>query len=141
MKTSQAGKDLIKQYEGLKLTAYKCSAGKDTIGYGHTHGVKPGDHITKAQAEAFLDEDLAVFELTVNTAIKRPMNPHQFDAMVALAFNIGGAAFAGSTLVKKFNTGDIQGAAKEFPRWCHSGRIVVPGLVKRRAAEREMFLR
>jgi len=141
MKTSQAGKELIKQYEGLKLTAYKCSAGKDTIGYGHTHGVKPGDRITKAQADALLDEDLAVVELTVSTAIKRPMNPHQFDAMVALAFNIGGAAFAGSTLVKKFNTGDTQGAAKEFPRWCHSGRIVVPGLVKRRAAEHEMFLR
>jgi len=138
MQTSQAGKDLIKQYEGLKLTAYKCSAGKDTIGYGHTHGVKPGDRITKAQADALLDEDLAVVELTVSTAIKRPMNPHQFDA---LAFNIGGAAFAGSTLVKKFNTGDIQGASDEFPRWCHCGGDVVPGLVKRRAAEREMFLR
>ncbi|NIG88688.1 lysozyme [Serratia symbiotica] len=140
MKTSQVGKDLIRQYEGLKLTAYKCSAGKDTIGYGHIHGVKPGDYITKAQADAFLDADLAVFELTVNTAIKRPMNQHQFDTMVALAFNIGGAAFAGSTLVKVFNTGDTQGATKEFPRWCHCGGDVLPGLVKRRAAEREMFL-
>lgn len=140
MQTSQAGKDLIKQYEGLKLTAYKCRAGKDTIGYGHTHGVKPGAHITKAQADTFLDKDLAVFELTVNTAIKRPMNQHQFDALVALAFNIGGAAFAGPTLVKKFNTGDTQGASDEFPHWCHCGGDVVPGLVKRRAAEREMFL-
>jgi len=61
MKTSQAGKHLITQYEGLNLTAYKCSAGKDTIGYSHTHSVKPGDRITKAQVDVFLDEHLAVF--------------------------------------------------------------------------------
>jgi len=68
------------------------------------------------------------------------MNQHHFDAMVSLTFNISSAAFAGSTLVLKFNTAYTQGASDEFPYWCHSGGDVVPGLVKRRAAEREMFL-
>ncbi|MBP1133707.1 GH24 family phage-related lysozyme (muramidase), partial [Serratia sp. PL17] len=85
-------------------------------------------------------DDLAVYELTVNSAIKRPMTQNQFDAMVSLAFNVGGSNFAQSTLVKEFNIGDVQGAADQFPRWKFSGGKVMPGLVKRRAAEHEVFL-
>ena len=81
-----------------------------------------------------------MFELTVNSAIKRSMTQNQFDAMVSLAFNIGGSAFAGSTLVKRLNTGDAKGAADEFPKWKNSGGKVMPRLVKRRTAEREVFL-
>ncbi|MDT0206988.1 lysozyme [Serratia marcescens] len=119
MRTSEQGRDFIKGFEKLRLKAYPDpgTGGKPwTIGWGHTKGVKPGDRITQEQAEAFFSEDLAVFELTINSAIKRPMTQNQFDAMVSLAFNIGGSAFAGSTLAKKFNAGDIKGAADQFPR-------------------------
>ncbi|MDT0205784.1 lysozyme, partial [Serratia marcescens] len=118
MRTSEQGRDFIKGFEALRLRAYPDpGTGKPfTIGWGHTKGVKSGDRITQEQAEAFFSEDLAVFELTVNSAIKRTMTQNQFDAMVSLAFNIGGPAFAGSTLAKKFNAGDIKGAADQFPR-------------------------
>lgn len=142
-KIGQRGLALIKQFEGCKLQAYPdpATGGKPwTIGYGHTKGVKPSDQITQAQAEAFLSEDLAVFELTVNSAIKCLMTQNQFDAMVSLAFNIGGGNFAQSTLVKKFNAGDVQGAADQFPRWKFANGNEMLGLIKRRAAERELFL-
>ncbi|HFI5325884.1 TPA: lysozyme [Serratia liquefaciens] len=143
MRISNSGRGFIKGFEDLRLVAYPDpgTGGKPwTIGWGHTKGVKQGDRITQEKAEQFLSDDLAVFELTVNSAIKRPMTQNQFDAMVSLAFNIGGSAFAGSTLVRKFNTGDAKGAADEFPKWKNSGGKVMPGLVKRRAVEREMFL-
>lgn len=143
MKTSNNGRNFIKAFEQLHLKAYPDpgTGGKPwTIGWGHTKGVMQGDRITQEQAEQFFTNDLAVFELTVNSAIKRPMTQSQFDAMVSLAFNIGGAAFTGSTLVKKFNAGDVQGAANEFPKWRKAAGEVMPGLVKRRAEEREMFL-
>jgi len=143
MKTSVKGREFIKGFEQLRLKAYPDpgTGGKPwTIGWGHTKGVKQGDRITQDQAEQFLSDDLAVFELTVNSAIKRSMTQNQFDAMVSLAFNIGGSAFAGSTLVKRLNTGDAKGAADEFPKWKNSGGKVMPGLVKRRTAEREVFL-
>ncbi|HFJ4329509.1 lysozyme [Serratia liquefaciens] len=143
MRISNKGRDFIKGFEDLRLVAYPDpgTGGKPwTIGWGHTKGVKQGDCITQEQAEQFLSDDLAVFELTANSAIKRPMTQNQFDAMVSLAFNIGGSAFAGSTLVKKFNAGDAKGAADEFPKWKNSGGKIMPGLVKRRAAERETFL-
>ncbi|WP_129543384.1 lysozyme [Serratia sp. 1D1416] len=143
MQTSNNGRSFIKGFESLELKAYPdpgTGGSPWTVGWGHTHGVKPDDEITQQQAEQFLSDDLAVFELTVSSAIKFPMTQNQFDAMVSLAFNIGGSAFAGSTLVKKFNAGDVQGAADEFPKWRNSAGKVMPGLVKRRAAEREMFL-
>lgn len=143
MRISNKGRDFIKGFEDLRLVAYPDpgTGGKPwTIGWGHTKGVRQGDKITQEQAEQFLSDDLAVFELTVNSAIKRPMTQNQFDAMVSLAFNIGGPEFAGSTLVKKFNAGDVLGAADQFPRWKFSAGKVMPGLVKRRAAEREKFL-
>ncbi|QGH60183.1 lysozyme [Serratia proteamaculans] len=143
MQTSKKGRDFIKGFEALRLIAYPDpgTGGKPwTIGWGHTKGVKQADHITQEQAEQFLSDDLAVFELTVNSAVKRPMTQNQFDAMVSLAFNIGGPSFAQSTLVNKFNAGDVQGAADQYPRWKFSDGKVMPGLVKRRAAERETFL-
>ncbi|HEI9833980.1 TPA: lysozyme [Serratia marcescens] len=143
MKTSNNGRNFIKGFEQLRLKAYPDpgTGGKPwTIGWGHTKGVMQGDRITQEQAEAFFSEDLAVFELTVNSAIKRTMTQSQFDSMVSLAFNIGGPDFAGSTLVKKFNAGDVQAAADEFPKWRNSAGKVMLGLVKRRAAEREIFL-
>lgn len=143
MKTSAKGREFIKGFEQLRLKAYPDpgTGGKPwTIGWGHTKGVMQGDRITQEQAEQFFSDDLAVFELTVNSAIKRPMTQNQFDAMVSLAFNIGGPNFAQSTLVKKFNAGDVQGAADQFPRWKFANGNEMLGLIKRRATEREMFL-
>lgn len=143
MQISNKGRDFIKGFEKLELKAYPDpgTGGKPwTVGWGHAKGVKPGDQITQAQAESFLAEDLSIFEAAVNAAIKRPMTQSQFDAMVSLAFNIGGANFASSTLVKKFNAGDVQGAADQFPRWKNANGKEMKGLVRRRAAERELFL-
>ncbi|CAI1880000.1 lysozyme [Serratia fonticola] len=143
MQISNQGRNLIKGFERLELKAYPDPGTGDkpwTIGWGHTKGVKPGVRITEQQAEAFLSEDLAVFELTVNSAVKVPVTQSQFDALVSLAFNIGGANFAVSTLVKKLNAGDPRGAADQFPRWKFANGKEMRGLVRRRAAERELFL-
>lgn len=152
MKTNDAGRDLIKRHEGLKLEAYTCSAGVWTIGYGHTRDpftgeldVKPGQKITKHQAEVIFDLDLEKFELAVSRACPGA-NPNQFAALVSLAFNIGVKQFETSKLVKRFNTGGPLAAAPEFAKWKHAGKNadgtprVDPGLVKRRAAERALFL-
>lgn len=140
MQTSNNGINLIKRFEGLRLEAYRDSVGIPTIGYGHTHGVKMGDVITGAQADAFLREDLRVAELTINTNVKVKLTQGQFDALASFVFNLGSGNFVKSTLLKKLNTGDFSGAADEFGKWVNAGGKKIPGLVKRRAAEREVFL-
>ncbi len=140
MTISPEGKNFIKQWESLELTAYLDGGGVPTIGWGHTKNVALGQTITEAQAEQFLSDDLAPTELTLNTNITVPVNQNQFDGMCSLAFNIGNNAFASSTLLKKLNAGDTQGAADEFPRWCYDNGKVIQGLVNRRNAERTLFL-
>jgi len=140
MKTSQTGLDLIKRFEGLKTRAYRCPAGVLTIGYGHTHNVKEGDTCTPEQAEAWLKEDCLVAELTIGANVKTHLNQNQFDALVSFTFNLGSGNFVGSTLLKKLNAGDYAGAAAEFDRWVNAGDRKLPGLVKRRAAEKALFL-
>ncbi|MEW5290308.1 lysozyme [Erwinia papayae] len=140
MQISNAGIALIKRFEGLELKAYKDAVGIPTIGYGHTHNVKMGDVITGTQADAFLREDLQVAELTVNTNVTVKLSQGKFDALVSFVFNLGAGNFVKSTLLKKLNDGDYAGAADEFPRWVNAGGKPLAGLVKRRAAEREMFL-
>nr|DAI37636.1 MAG TPA: Lysozyme [Bacteriophage sp.] len=92
-KIGQAGLNLIKQFEGCRLTAYQCAAGVWTIGYGHTSGVKKGMTITQAQADAYLKQDCEKFEKYVNSAayvpITESLNQNQFDALVSFAFNLG----------------------------------------------------
>lgn len=139
MKASNAGVDLIKQFEGRSLNAYKDSVGIITIGYGHINGVKLGDVITGQQADAFLREDLQVAELTVNTNVEVKLSQGQFDALVSFVFNLGVGNFVKSTLLKKLNAGDYFGAAGEFGKWVNAGGTTLKGLIKRRAAEREMF--
>lgn len=136
VKINAEGLALIKRFEGCRLKAYRCPAGMWTIGYGHTGDVEPGTSITQHQAEVLLGYDLERFEAAVPDA-----SPNQFSAMVSLAFNIGTAAFGASTLLKRFKEGKIQAAADQFPRWNKAGGKVLPGLVKRRAAERALFLR
>lgn len=141
MKTSQNGINLIKQFEGLQLKAYICAAGKLTIGYGHTGpDVKAGMKITDAEAEALLAKDLSSFEAGVSKLVKVPLTQNQFDALVAFTFNVGTAAFGKpSTMLKLLNLRDYDSAAKEFGRWVNGGGRPLPGLVKRRAAERALF--
>lgn len=139
--TSQNGIELIKSFEGCVLKAYQDAVGIWTIGYGHTSNVYPGMSITAAQAEAYLKSDLTKFENSVNSYIAIPLTQDMYDALVSFAFNVGAGALKNSTLLGKLNQGDINGAAKEFDRWIHAGEKILPGLVKRRAAEKKMFLK
>lgn len=122
----------VKEFEGLRLTSYKDSAGVWTIGYGHTRGVKAGQRITEAQAEAFLKEDLREAEGYVNN-LKLDLTQGQFDALVDFVYNVGIGDFMGSTLLKKIRakapTAEIQ---KQFRRWVYSKGKKLGGLVKRR---------
>ena len=145
MKTSAAGRAAIARREGNKLKAYKDSVGIWTIGVGHTTAaglpkVAAGLVITAAQSDEILSRDLAKFENAVNGAVKVPLSQNQFDALVSLAFNIGGGAFAKSTLVRKLNKGDYRGAADSFMNWNKAGGKVLDGLTKRRNEERAQFL-
>ena len=141
MKTSPLGVALIKQFEGLRTGAYLDAAGIWTIGYGHTGAeVRSGSRIDAAQADALLRGDLAQAEETIHALVTRPLAQASFDALASFVFNVGAAAFAGSTLLRKLNGGDIEGAAAEFERWRYAGGRVLPGLLRRRIAERTLFL-
>ncbi len=139
MKTSKAGIELIKKYEGLRLASYVDSAGVLTIGYGHTGGVKMGDVITKEEAERLLIEDLSVAENEIN---RYGLNlcQNQFDALVSFVYNVGIGNFRKSTLLKKLladpNDPTI---ASEFNRWIYAGGRVLQGLVKRRSEEARLY--
>lgn len=138
---SKAGLELIQRFEGLRLAAYRDAVGVWTIGWGHTRTVRPGMKITRAEAEALLKEDVARFELCVESAVGRMINQNQYDALVSFAFNVGCSAMRRSTLVRKLRAGDELGAANEFGRWDKAGGRVLAGLTRRRAAERELFER
>lgn len=140
MQLSEYGLNLIKHVEGLSLQAYQCSAGVWTIGYGHASGVSPGDIIDEAQADIFLRQDVAASESTVMRFVTVALSQHQFDALVSFVFNLGSGNFAASTLLKRLNAGDYSGAAEEFPRWVHAGGKPLSGLVRRREAERKLFM-
>lgn len=139
MQISKAGLDLIKQFEGLYLNAYRCPAGVPTIGYGHTAGVAMGQTITQQQADDYLRRDVRQFERAVARLVTVPLTQGQFDALVSFAFNLGEGALAQSTLLRLLNAGDHAGAAAQFDRWNKADGRVLPGLVRRRAAERALF--
>lgn len=137
---NQKGLKLLKDFEGCKLKAYKDLVGKWTIGYGMTKDVKPGDVITQQQADSMLLDTLRLYELGVETFCDPKLNSNQFSALVCLAYNIGLGNLKGSTLLKKINAKDFEGAAKEFPKWNKAGGQTVPGLSRRREAERQLFI-
>lgn len=135
-----AGINLVKEFEGVYLYAYRDPVGVWTIGYGHTNGVYAGQSISQAQAEAFLQSDMAEFEGAVMSRVKVPITQNMFDALVSFSFNVGAGALGSSDLLKKLNAGDYTGAANEFGRWVYGGGQQLPGLVRRRAAEKKLFL-
>ena len=145
MSVSNKGVDLICEFEGKQLIAYDDGVGVWTIGFGtikYPNGVrvKKGDTCTLDQAKEYMRHDLIEFEHTVNSSVKVPLNQNQFDALVSLAYNIGSSAFKSSTLVKKLNTGDYQGAADQFNVWINAGGKRMQGLVNRRDKEKLLFL-
>ena len=144
MRTSQAGIDLIKQFEGFRSRAYQDSAGVWTIGYGTTAGagmkVHPGMTISREQAEKYLRDHLLHVERAADRLVSVPLKQHEFDALVSFIYNVGDGAFSKSTLRRKLNAGDRKGAADEFLRWNKAGGRVLAGLKRRRKAERRMFL-
>ena len=145
MRISDKGISLIKQLEGLRLTAYQDSVGVWTIGYGWTQPVdgKPiraGMTIKEETAERLLRTGLVGYESDVSKLVKVRLTQGQFDALVSFAYNLGTRALSTSTLLKKLNAGDYAGAADEFPRWNKAGGKVLPGVTRRREAERALFL-
>lgn len=139
---SSTGLHLTEQFEGCRLTAYQDSVGVWTIGYGHTGPeVCKGLSITMERAEELLIQDIAKAAAAVNRLVTYAhFTQDEFDALVDFTFNLGAGAFADSTLLKKLNAGDIEGAAAEFMRWDHAGGKVLAGLTKRRDGERALFL-
>jgi len=145
MLTNQAGVELIKEFEGLRLRAYRCPAGVPTIGYGTTvyptgYKVQLGEQITAEQAEEYLRSDLRAFERNVERMVLVPVNPNEFSALVSFAYNLGAEALRKSTLLRLLNAHNYTGAAEQFGRWTYAAGKQLPGLVRRRAAERALFI-
>lgn len=142
---SENGFEKIKQWEGLRLDAYQDQGGVWTIGYGHTGvDVKAGMKITKDKAERLLVDDVKnkaitpIYKALPDYVIQR-LTQNQYDALVSFVFNVGGAAFARSTMCKKIKDGDLDGALAEFPRWNKIKGKVNKGLVNRRRAEMDLW--
>lgn len=143
MKVSVKGLALIKHFEGLFLDAYLDPVGVWTIGYGHTATAKKDMKITEAEAEKLLRDDLASHEKFVADKVTANLTEDQFSALVSFAFNVGNGAFAGSTMLRLLNAGKTTKAAEQFGAWVKGTiggkKVTLPGLVRRRAAERLLF--
>lgn len=138
MHTSDRGINLIKEFEGLRLTAYKCPAGVYTIGYGHTRGVKRGDKISEELATAYLKTDVQASEKSVERWESRyHWTQNEFDALVSFTFNCG--ALNLKALLKNGQRTKAQIAAT-LPLYRKAGGKVLKGLERRRAAEKKLFL-
>lgn len=134
--------DLIKEFEGCILNAYRDPVGIWTIGYGTTKGVKPGMKISKAEAESLLLKDIEEVRVpALRKMIKVAVTGNELCALVSLCYNIGTGALAKSTLMKKLNANrSDEEVANEFLKWNKAGGKVLKGLVRRRKAERSLFL-
>ncbi len=138
--------DLVRRFEGLRTEAYRCPAGLWTIGYGHTGDVQPGQRITARRAEQLLRDDLAACAAQVEELVRVPLLDGQFGALVSFVFNAGAGSLRSSTLLRRLNGGDYECVPSELARWVkatdpRSGRkMTLPGLVRRRAAEGELWL-
>jgi len=145
MQLNEKGKDLIKFYEGCKLVAYKCSAAKDTIGYGNTFyedgkSVKPGDKISQERANELFEIIAKEFADKVAPLVKSSVTPNQFAALVSFAYNAGIGNLKSSTLLKKVNANpNDPSIALEFAKWTRANNKVLAGLEKRRASESKLY--
>ena len=139
MKLGEKGTEILKYFEGCKLTAYQDSVGVWTIGYGHTKGVYAGMTITQEEAEQMLLTELEEYEGYVEKYVTVPLTQNQFDALVVWVYNLGPTNFRNSTLLKELNSGNYTAAGKEITRWNKAGGKVLAGLVRRREAEAKLF--
>ena len=144
MRTSDKGRALIKEFEGLELKAYLCPANVWTIGYGHTTAagpptVHPNMRITAAEADEILKRDLVRYENGVSRLVKVSLNQSQFDALSSFCYNIGEGALGKSTLLRKLNRGEYDSVPAELMKWTRGGGKELPGLVRRRRAEAKMW--
>lgn len=148
MKTNAAGVQLIKDFEGFVPKWYRDPVGVWTIGYGHTDSAGSPKHATsanmvlsEAEGTAILQRDLGQYEAAVDRLVKVPLNENQYAALVSFTYNLGAGNLGSSTLLRKLNAGDYEGAANEFARWNKAGGKVLNGLVRRRAAEKALFVK
>lgn len=130
----------ISSFEGCRLTAYRCSAGVLTIGYGHTKGVREGDVCTEDQAKAWLIDDIRETQTLLAHYVNVPVSEGEFVALVSLAFNVGVSALMKSKLLRKLNSGDREGAAEEFLDFDLANGKRIEGLTRRRKEEHDLFL-
>jgi lysozyme len=142
---------IIKHFESLCLVAYLCPAGVPTIGWGHTGGVSLGQKITPERAEQLIQADVLEFASMVTRHVAQPLTQQQFDALVSFVFNEGPGrkgvkdgfvvlkSGEPSTMLRNLNAGKYADASAELDGWNKGGGKVLPGLVKRRAAERALF--
>ena len=132
-------------YEGFRSQAYDDGVGVQTYGFGTTRRpdgtpVQPGDTIDPVTALAHAQREVTRFEGALKQCVKVPLHQHEYDAYVSFAYNVGAGAFCSSTLVRKLNAGDYEGACNELPRWVYAGGRKLQGLVNRREAERRLCL-
>ncbi|MCI5047500.1 MAG: lysozyme [Aquisalinus sp.] len=144
MQTGETGLNLIKAYEGLRMTAHYTPSQEWTVGYGHRSSARHGMSVTEGDAIRLLQEDVKSFETIIEENVRAPLNQNEHDALISLLFNIGEGNFKRSTVLRKLNAGDKLGAAEAFEKWTKAkvnGELVtLDGLVRRRAAEKSLFL-
>ncbi|RZG78363.1 lysozyme [Acinetobacter sp. WCHAc060033] len=143
---SELGFQIIREFEGLRLEAYKDTGGVWTIGYGtikYPNGerVKQGDVCTKGQAELWLINDSKWVDACLDKYVKTKINQNQFDALASFVYNIGESAFTKSTMLNLINQSKLNDAANQFDRWIYDNGKVVEGLKNRRAKEKQLFLK
>lgn len=147
MKTSTNGLSIIKKFEGLRLNAYQDQVGIWTIGWGNTFypdgaKVRMGEKISIDKADYMLRYTVSMFAVKVSAMLKVALNQNQFDALVSFAYNVGTAALAKSTLLKKVNTDpNDPSIAREFARWNKAGGKMLPGLTQRRKLEADLYFK
>ncbi len=141
----EQAKKLIREYEGLRLEAYKCPAGVWTIGYGHTGGVYKGQKITIEKAEEYLTQDcINAFNCIARNCMK-PLNDNQLSALISFVFNFGCEKFKNSTLLARVNKGVFDDVTFELMKWVKALNPKtrklepLPGLVRRRKAESDLW--
>lgn len=154
MQVGQAGKQLFKEWEGLRTHVYLDSGGEPTIGIGHLltrderasgkiwingQPVRYANGLTEQQCWDLLEQDLDIAEAAVNDRVIVPLTQNQFDALVSFAFNVGAEAFRKSTLVRALNQGQYDQVPTQLRRWVRDNGVVVPGLVNRREKEIDLW--
>lgn len=144
MRTGETGLNLIKGYEGLRMSAHYAPTEQWTVGYGHTGSARHGMSVTEGDAERLLKEDVKPIEDLIGDTVRAPLNQNEHDALVSLIFNIGEDNWRRSTVLRKLNAGDKIGAANAFELWTkafvNNELATLDGLVRRRAAEKSLFL-